>query len=88
LPWSAQAQELLRECVSSQPVLIQISVAKTLRDTTDRAAQQANETQVSAERLLLIAKTLGMAPGHQAQTSSGADSNKSQPTKLGRGVSA
>ena len=70
LPWSDQAQELLRQCVSSQPVLIQISVAKTLRDSTDRAAQAANETEVSAQRLLDTANSLGMGPSvdHAAKT--------------------
>ena len=82
LPWSAEAQELLRVCVSAQPVLIQISVAKTLRDTTDRAAQQANETEVSVERLLLTAKTLGMAPAPDTQ----AVALSSQSVKADKGV--
>ncbi len=63
LPWSDQAQELLRACVSAQPVLIQISVAKTLRDNTDRAAQQANEQEVSATRLMKTAHSLGLGQG-------------------------
>jgi chlorophyllide a reductase subunit Z len=68
LPWSDQAQELLRQCVSSQPVLIQISVAKTLRDSTDRAAQAVNETEVSAQRLLETAVSLGMGPSDDHST--------------------
>ncbi len=63
LPWSDQAQELLRTCVSAQPVLVQISVAKTLRDNTDRAAQQANEQEVSATRLMTTAHSLGLGQG-------------------------
>jgi len=70
LPWSAQAQELLRDCVSAQPVLIQISVAKTLRDATDRAAQALNESEVSADRLLQTAKSLGMGHGRSNPKSS------------------
>jgi len=62
LPWSAEAQELLRICVSSQPVLIQISVAKTLRDATDRAAQAQSVQEVSAELVLETARSLGMEP--------------------------
>jgi len=62
LPWSTQAQELLRECVSLQPVLIQISVAKTLRDATDRAAQAQSVQEVSAELVLETARSLGMEP--------------------------
>jgi chlorophyllide a reductase subunit Z len=73
LPWSAQAQELLRECVSAQPVLVQISVAKTLRDTTDRAAQQASEAEVSAARLLDTARALGMAPTNTTNSQTSAD---------------
>ena len=45
-------------------------MAKTLRDSTDRAAQAANETEVSAQRLLDTANSLGMGPGvdHAAKT--------------------
>jgi chlorophyllide a reductase subunit Z len=59
LPWSEDAQEFLRICVSQQPVLVQISVAKTLRDNTDRAAQSAKELQVSLERVTQTARSLG-----------------------------
>jgi chlorophyllide a reductase subunit Z len=61
LPWSEEAQSLMRECVSAQPVLVQISVAKTLRDAADRAAGLAGETEVSGERLLVVAHQLGWA---------------------------
>ena len=89
LQWSDEAQELLRQCVSAQPVLIQISVAKTLRDTTDRAAQQANETQVSAERLMLTAKTLGMAPAPNSKpVAVGSVSNPTSAAQTGKGVAA
>jgi chlorophyllide a reductase subunit Z len=61
LPWSEEAQSLMRECVSAQPVLVQISVAKTLRDAADRAAGLAGEGEVSGERLLVVAHQLGWA---------------------------
>jgi len=61
LPWSKEAQSLMRECVSAQPVLVQISVAKTLRDAADRAAGLAGEGEVSGERLLVVAHQLGWA---------------------------
>ena len=53
LPWSQEASERLGELVDGQPVLIRISVAKRLRDRIERAARQAGETSVSAERVLL-----------------------------------
>jgi chlorophyllide a reductase subunit Z len=62
LPWSEEAQSLMRACVGAQPVLVQISVAKTLRDTTDRAAIEAGESEVSASRLLVVAKSFGWEP--------------------------
>ena len=63
LPWTEEAQEFLRVCVSSQPVLVQISVAKNLRDSTDRAAQMAQETEVCAERVKQTANALGFGVG-------------------------
>jgi len=62
LPWSEEAQSLMRACVGAQPVLVQISVAKTLRDTTDRAAIESGESEVSASRLLVVAKSFGWEP--------------------------
>ncbi len=62
LPWSEEAQSLMRACVGAQPVLVQISAAKTLRDTTDRAAIEAGESEVSASRLLVVAKSFGWEP--------------------------
>jgi chlorophyllide a reductase subunit Z len=79
LNWSDQAQELLRICVSAQPVLVQISVAKTLRDNTDRAAQQANELEVSAERLMTTARALGLwSDGNASDSSPTAKTGKNQ----------
>jgi 3,8-divinyl chlorophyllide a/chlorophyllide a reductase subunit Z len=66
LSWSDEAQRLMRECVSAQPVLVQISVAKTLRDATERAALGLGELEVSAQRLLGVAKALGWEPAQKA----------------------
>ncbi len=66
LPWSEEAQSLMRACVGAQPVLVQISAATTLRDTTDRAALEAGENEVSAARLLVVAKSFGWAPDEDA----------------------
>jgi chlorophyllide a reductase subunit Z len=52
LPWDSDAQQLLEELVAAQPVLIQISVAKRIRDRAEREAREAGEDQVTAERVL------------------------------------
>jgi chlorophyllide a reductase subunit Z len=50
-PWDADAQELLDEIVSNEPVLVQISAAKRLRDRAERDARKANEDRITAERI-------------------------------------
>ena len=50
-PWDDEAQQLLGEFVGSEPVLVQISAAKRLRDRAERDAKRAGETRVSAERV-------------------------------------
>ena len=85
LPWTEEAQEFLRVCVSSQPVLVQISVAKNLRDSTDRAAQMAQETEVCAERVKETANALGFGVG--ANTSNGVKAEQNSVTSQ-RGVLA
>ncbi|MBM3377729.1 MAG: chlorophyllide a reductase subunit Z [Betaproteobacteria bacterium] len=51
LPWEADAQNRLAELVAAQPVLIQISVAKRLRDRAERDAREAGEDSITRERL-------------------------------------
>jgi chlorophyllide a reductase subunit Z len=50
-PWDDDAQRLLRELVERQPVLVQISAAKALRDRVEREAWAAGEDRVTAERV-------------------------------------
>jgi chlorophyllide a reductase subunit Z len=50
-PWDDDAQALLAEFVNSEPVLVQISAAKRLRDRAERDAKRAGEARVSAERV-------------------------------------
>jgi 3,8-divinyl chlorophyllide a/chlorophyllide a reductase subunit Z len=50
-PWDAAAQTRLAELVENEPVLVQISVAKRLRDRAERDARQAGEARVTAARV-------------------------------------
>jgi 3,8-divinyl chlorophyllide a/chlorophyllide a reductase subunit Z len=50
-PWDPEAQRLLDEWVRAEPVLVQISAAKRLRDRAEREAEQAGEVRISAERV-------------------------------------
>jgi len=58
LPWQADAQALLEELVAAQPVLIQISVAKRLRDRAEREAREAGEDEIAVTRLLHAQESL------------------------------
>jgi 3,8-divinyl chlorophyllide a/chlorophyllide a reductase subunit Z len=50
-PWDIEAQQLLGEFVQTEPVLVQISAAKRLRDRAERDAKRAGEERVSAARV-------------------------------------
>jgi chlorophyllide a reductase subunit Z len=50
-PWETEAQELLRRHVQAQPVLVQISAAKSLRELTERAARAAGESTVTTRHV-------------------------------------
>ncbi|RYF75791.1 MAG: chlorophyllide reductase subunit Z, partial [Comamonadaceae bacterium] len=50
-PWDDEAQTLLNELVETEPVLVQISAAKRLRDRAERDARRAGESRVTAQRV-------------------------------------
>ena len=50
-PWDDDAQQLLGEFVEAEPVLVQISAAKRLRDRAERDARRAGEERVTAARV-------------------------------------
>jgi chlorophyllide a reductase subunit Z len=50
-PWDDDAQRLLDELVRAQPVLVQISAAKRLRDRAEWDARRAGEERVTAQRV-------------------------------------
>lgn len=50
-PWDDDAQQLLGELVEAEPVLVQISAAKRLRDRAERDAKRAGEARVTARRV-------------------------------------
>jgi chlorophyllide a reductase subunit Z len=47
MPWDVEAQLLLNRLISGQPVLTQISVAKRLRDMSEREARSGNLERVT-----------------------------------------
>jgi chlorophyllide a reductase subunit Z len=50
-PWDDDAQQLLADFVETEPVLVQISAAKRLRDRAERDARRAGEERISAVRV-------------------------------------
>ncbi len=51
LPWDAEAQQLLARLVDREPVLVQISAAKRLRDRAESDARRLGESRVAAARV-------------------------------------
>jgi 3,8-divinyl chlorophyllide a/chlorophyllide a reductase subunit Z len=55
-PWDTDAQEALQRYIDTQPVLVQISAAKQLRDRAEREAGAAGAARVTAA---LVQRLLG-----------------------------
>jgi chlorophyllide a reductase subunit Z len=52
MPWDGDAQELLASIVAAEPVLVQISAAKRLRDRAEADAKHAGEMRISVLRVV------------------------------------
>ncbi len=61
LPWDDEAQALLSERVASEPVLVQISTAKRLRDRIERDVRQAGEQRVTAAHVVRVTGQASLA---------------------------
>ncbi len=57
--WQPQAQHLMTQLVSQQPVLVQISAARRLRDHAERLARQAGDEQVGASHVEAAGREMG-----------------------------
>ena len=58
--WDVGAQSKLRDLISQQPVLVQISVAKRLRDQAERIARDHGENTVSEAHVSSAGSELGL----------------------------
>jgi chlorophyllide a reductase subunit Z len=59
-PWNDQAQARLHALVSNQPVLVQISAAKRLRDEAERRARENGDVAVTESHVNTAGQELGM----------------------------
>jgi chlorophyllide a reductase subunit Z len=66
-PWDDQAQLRLHALIANQPVLVQISVAKRLRDTAEQQAREAGAPVVLAAHVTTAGQSLGMTTQEQGE---------------------
>jgi chlorophyllide a reductase subunit Z len=58
--WQDQAQQRLRDVVQSQPVLVQISAAKRLRDQAEQLSQAQGQNEVTEAHVNAASRELGL----------------------------
>ena len=58
--WQDQAQQRLRDVVQSQPVLVQISAAKRLRDQAEQLSQAQGQSEVTEDHVIAASRELGL----------------------------
>jgi chlorophyllide a reductase subunit Z len=58
--WQDQAQQRLRDVVQSQPVLVQISAAKRLRDQAEQLSQAQGQNEVTEDHVVAASRKLGL----------------------------
>jgi len=61
--WHDEAQALLRQCIAQQPVLVQISAAKRLRDQAEQIARITGGDTVLRAHVEAASQTLGLGVG-------------------------
>ena len=59
-PWHAPAQSMLQRLIAAQPVLVQISAAKRLRDEAEKSARTQGSAQVDESHVHAAGKALGL----------------------------
>jgi chlorophyllide a reductase subunit Z len=59
-PWTDSAQTQLHRLIAQQPVLVQISVAKRLRDAAEQHARDCGDTTVGPQHVHTAGHTLGL----------------------------
>jgi chlorophyllide a reductase subunit Z len=60
LPWVDDAQQLLNKLVAKQPVLVQISAAKLLRDQAEECSRANGDEEVQTRHVELASQKMGM----------------------------
>ena len=58
--WDDDAQDLLDDFVQTEPVLVQISAAKRLRDESEKRARDAGDALVEADHVNKAGRELGL----------------------------
>jgi chlorophyllide a reductase subunit Z len=58
--WKDEAQQRLRDVVQSQPVLVQISAAKRLRDQAEQLSQAQGQSEVTEAHVNAASRELGL----------------------------